>query len=267
MSNFNESIDLDKGISTEDMFKLLDILSIEDASAMIAGVSPDCVQRNWNGDEEYVCLNINSNHPQNANAVFSLCMSTLKNAVRLGKIKADICILIGSIQLTKRNLQSDWLAEHEIDTKRTTIDREDLKEWLEHRDVYPSTLFPINPKTSYMNRKHPNYSPELAACIASWTEAQTASMNGQTIKQYLEQWLRDNAHDYGVKNAKDSKKFAELASIPNWDTTGGKAKIIPTPPIENKKPSSINQVDMATVRRKVEADLPAGVPVDDDIPF
>lgn len=224
VSNFNESLDLDRGISTEDMFKLLDMLSIEDASAMIAGVSPDCVQKNWNGDEEYVFLNTNSNHPKNANEVFSVCMSTLKNAVRLGKIEADICVLTGSIHLTKGNSQSDWLASHEIDTRRTTIDREDLKEWLEHRDVYPSTLFPINPKTSYMNRKHPNYSPELAACVASWTEAQTASMNGQTIKQYLEQWLRDNAHDYGVKNAKGSKKFAELASIPNWDTTGGESK-------------------------------------------
>ena len=96
MSNFNES--LDRGISTEDMFKLLDILSIEDASAMIAGVSPDCVQKNWNGDEKYVYLNINSNDAQNANEVFSVCMSTLKSAVRLGKLKADICTLKGSVQ-------------------------------------------------------------------------------------------------------------------------------------------------------------------------
>lgn len=261
MRNFNESAD--RGISTEDMFKLLDILSIEDASAMIAGVSPDCVQKNWNGDEEYIYLNTNSDDPQNANEVFSVCMSTLKSAVRLGKLKADICTLKGSIQVTKQNLQSDWLAEYEVDTRRTTIDREDLKEWLEQRDVYPSTLFPINPKTSYMNKEHPNYSPELAACVASWTEAQTANMKGQTIKQYLEQWLRDNAHDYGVKNAKDSKKFAELASIPNWDTTGGKAKNIPTPPIESQKQPSMKQVDIATVHRKVKADL-----IDDpEIPF
>lgn len=261
VSNFNEP--LDRGISTEDMFKLLDILSIEDASAMIAGVSPDCVQKNWNGDEEYVYLNINSNDPQNANEVFSVCMSTLKSAIRLGKLKADICILKGSVQVTKQNLQSDWLAEYEIDTRRTTVDREDLKEWLEHRDVYPSTLFPINPKTSYMNKEHPNYSPELASCVAAWTEAQTANMQGQTIKQYLEQWLRDNAHLYGVTTAKDANKFTELASIPNWDKTGGRAKSIPTPPIENKKQLSMKKIDIATVHRKVKADL-----IDDpEIPF
>lgn len=265
VSNFNESPD--RGISTEDMFKLLDILTIEAASAMIAGVSPDCVQKSWSGDEEYTHLNLNSNDPQNANEVFSVCMSTLKTAVRLGKLKADICILKGSIQVTKQNLQSDWLAEYEIDAKRTTIDREDLKEWLEHRDVYPSTLFPINPKTSYMNREHPNYSPELAACVASWTEAQTASMQGQTIKQYLEQWLRDNAHNYGVKNARGSKKFAELASIPNWDITGGKAKIIHTPPIGSQNQPFTRQTDIATVRRKVEVNILPDVPSEDDIPF
>lgn len=252
-----------KGISTADMFKLLDILSIEDASAMIAGVSPDCVQKNWSGDEEYTYLNISADHPKNANEVFSVCMSSLKNAIRLGKLKADIVVDKGVVEVTKQNIQSDWLAKNEIDTKKTTIERADLKEWLEKRDVYPSTLFPTNPKTSYMNKEHPNYSPELAACVASWTEAQTANMQGQTIKQYLEQWLRDNAHLYGVTTAKDAKKFTELASIPNWDKTGGRAKSIPTPPIENKKQSSMKQVDIATVHRKLEADL-----IDDpEIPF
>lgn len=258
---------INKGISNEAMFKLLDILSIEDASALIAGVSPRAVVRRWHGDDEHLVIEINSNDPDNAQEVFFMCLSSLTKAIRVGILKAEIFVVKGSMQVTKKNLQSDWLAENDIDTNRTTIERADLKEWLEQRDVYPSTLFPINPKTSYMNKDHHHYSPELAACVAAWLEAQTANMQGKTSKQYLEQWLRDHAHEYGVTNAKQSKKFAELASIPNWDTTGGKAKIIPTPPIEGQKQLSIKQVDIATVRRKVEADLPAGALDDDDIPF
>ena len=258
---------VNKGISTEDMFKLLDVLSIEDASAIIAGVSPDTVTTQYYNDGEYLTVSTGSNDPDNAKEVFSVCISTLKNAIRLGRLKADIVVMKGSTQVTKQNLQSDWLAENDIDTKRTTIERADLKEWLEQRDVYPNTLFPINPKTSYMNKEHPNYSPELAACVAAWLEAQTANMQGKTSKQYLEQWLRNNAHEYGVTNAKQSKKFAELASIPNWDTTGGKAKSIPTPLKTSKEQQSKQQVDKTTVRQKIKAYLPASMPEDDDIPF
>ena len=92
-------------------------------------------------------------------------------------------------------------------------------------------------------------------------------MQGKTSKQHLEQWLRNNAHEYGVTNAKQSKKFAELASIPNWDITGGKAKSIPTPLEMSKEQKSKQQVDEATVHQKIKAYLPASMPDDDDIPF
>ena len=46
----------DNGVSDTDLLKLMDILTLHEASALIAGCSPNQVRGNWDNDEIYYYL-------------------------------------------------------------------------------------------------------------------------------------------------------------------------------------------------------------------
>lgn len=225
---------MNKGISDSDIFKLMDVLTINDASALIAGCSPNQVRENFYNQEIYYHLDINRDDPANANEVFDIALKSLQHAIKRGMIRADIVVYADNTYLNKVSNDTDWLTVCEINTARTTVTRDDLKQWLESRGVFPPMLFPNGKKDDYMDLNHPHYSPKLALCVRAWEAAQTTTATGITIKQFMLEWMQQNAKHFGVNN-KNPKVFDELATVSNWDSSGKKLKSPPPSEQENNK--------------------------------
>lgn len=232
------------GISKDDLFKLMDRLSINEISALVAGATPNDVCYNWDyeqygGDEYYIKGNY-GNH-SNSSEVFSILSKVLSRAVIAGDLKANIVANTKNQTLYLDDLKRDWLAGGSIDTEKTTILRDDIKKWFEERGVYPSIFFPNGRRDDYMNPNHEAYSPELAICVKAWEMAQTSDYPNKTPKQFMMDWILANAKYYGVKFDKTDevgkKKAEELAKIANWATTGGAKK---GNPLKKNKPTPLN---------------------------
>lgn len=262
-----------KGISNNDLFKLMDRLSINEIGALIAGASPSDVYYNHdypNYGDEY-CINRNSNMPDNVGEVFSIIIKVLKRAIIAGELKAQIVTNTNQQALYLNDLKKDWVACGEIDTERTTITRDDIKDWLEARGVYPSAFFPNGRKDDYMNPNHACYSPDLALCVKAWEVAQTAHYDNKTIKQFMTEWIKANAHTYKWKNSPkkpnepmSDKKAEELASVANWNTKGGAVKGNP-----NLKEPTPPKYIPTPIYDELKINLPKKSPInsDDDVPF
>lgn len=236
-----------KGISNDDLFKLMDRLSINEASALIAGASPSDVRCNDYDGAYYI--NIQGFHPYNVSEVFDTLLKVLSRNIIAGELKAQIVVNTNNQTLYLDDLKKDWLVCGEIDTRETTIARNDLKQWLDDRGVYPPIFFPNGRKDDYMNPEHECYSPDLALCVRAWEVAQTAHYDNETIKQFMAKWIKENASNYGWINAQNPKepigenKAQELASVANWDIKGRVIKSNPnlkepTPPLQKYKPLS-----------------------------
>ena len=262
-SFFDEFVNV---LSDADLYKLMDVISVEDAAALIAGVSPNNVYHDGYNGSEYVGIRVKQGEPYNAEDVFLISLKTLRHSIKSGRLNAHIVVTPHAESLIQDDLSKDWIAISDINTAKTTIDRNDLKEWLSDRGVYPHLLFPNGKKNDYMNQKHSNYSAKLALCVRAWEEAQTANLNGKRVKGFIEDWMKENAKSFGVTNTGD-KFFNDLAAIPNWDTAGGRAKAKPTP----LKTSKIADKHLSTeVQKKLTVNLPDKLPkLDDDfdIPF
>ena len=133
-------------LSDADLYKLMDVISVEDAAALIAGVSPNNVYHDYYAGECYIAIRTNQGDPYNAQEVFSISLKTLGHAIKSGKLNAHIVITPNVESLTQDCLNKDWIAISDIDTAKTTIDRDDLKEWLSDRGVFPHLLFPNGKK-------------------------------------------------------------------------------------------------------------------------
>lgn len=256
----------DNGVSDTDLLKLLDILTLLEASALIAGCSPNKVRENCNNDGHYYYLDVDRDDPANANDVFDISLKAIVKTINRGLLKAKIAIIPNRV-MTKDDLKSDWLMLYEIDEAKTTVTRDDLKYWLEQRGVYPTMLFPNGKKDDYMNPNHPNYAPKLAVCVKAWEVAQTGTQ-GKRPKQFMIDWIAENGKNYGLENT-GKKEFENLASISNWDTKGGRASSEPTPLLEPKIDNKEILENLTTVHQKLAVNLDDEPPTEQDnsIPF
>ena len=256
------------GISTTEVFKLMDVLNVNDAAALIVGASPADVEYNKKNDQ-YHLNRPNSNYVEDIRAAFIIARGSLIHAITVGRLKANIVPITHNKKLYKSDLQQDWIAKNGINSEDTVIDREGLKEWLENRGVYPPLLFPNGKKDNYMNINHPHYSPKLALCVKAWEIAQAANPEGETYKQFMLKWMVENAKVYGVKNT-NPKEFDKLASISNWATKGGRTKSQVTSPLEKEYQK---KEDSFAVSQELVSDLLDDTLLhvingdDDDIPF
>ena len=122
-----------QGLVEEDLFKLMDDFSINDASCLIAGISP---HKYYFEDQygEWGFREINNSDPDNIREAVELVKKSLCNAIKKGKLKATVVVDNHNTKfLTKIDMQADWFLTHELDVTRTTIEKTDLIEWLRGR--------------------------------------------------------------------------------------------------------------------------------------
>lgn len=84
---------------------------------------------------------------------------------------------------------------------------------------YPDALFPLEPDNEILNRIHPFYSPKLALIVETWQQLKYAELNNQTVKKYIEDWIRDNAIKYEFNNMGETS-ISNLTEIVNFEKGG-----------------------------------------------
>lgn len=208
-----------QGLVEEDLFKLMDDFSINDASCLIAGISP---HKYYFEDQygEWGFREINNSDPDNIREAVELVKKSLCNAIKKGKLKATVVVDNYNTKfLTKIDMQADWFLTHELDVTRTTIEKVDLIEWLKNRAVYPKIFFPQGKIVDISNQVHPLYSAKLHAVVSAWKSLFTADIQSTTTKRYLTDWLTNHSEKFSL-GIKSSTKFEEMAEIANFDKRG-----------------------------------------------
>ena len=207
----------------------MDSFSIVEAAALIAGHPPSSYKYNEGYNGEFIWYLDGTAEEQE---VFDMAKSSIKRAVESDKLPARV---IGNPSRTwAYKDEEDWKLMADLNEFETSIDREDLINWLKDRGCYPDFFFPENEVMDFMNPDHEHYSPKLAATVAAWEAANQAKQNrpaegknidGKTVKAWAIEWLQENAARYRVLNDKETiTAFDQMAGIMNWETTGGRSK-------------------------------------------
>ena len=215
-------------------WRLCDALSVIQAALLIAGKDPSTTAayvESWDVHERPIG--------------YEAAKTALMNAVRSGRLKATIRheawprgwneetdedTRLFEVNVNESN-RIYYIFKIEPDWKTTTIQVEDLRDWLKSRGYTTGFFFPLSSATQpdYLSPKNPFYAPKLAAAIHAWQHVTVnqALLDGKTPKQALEKWLRENASAYGL--TKDDGNPNELgisdaAKVANWKMDGGAPK-------------------------------------------
>lgn len=81
--------------------------------------------------------------------------------------------------------------------EQTTVEVEHLKDWLKLRGVFPDFFFPRGNTDQFRSSENPRYSAKLACAVAAW-EAVTKPARNKSVKQTLQDWVQSNGVQYGV---------------------------------------------------------------------
>ncbi len=257
-----------KGISDEDVFKLMDVFSIVDAACLIAGVSPNQAYYEDNWGEWGI--RGSSNDPENASHVFSITLNALTNSIKADKLNAVIVLEHHNTKyLTQSSMSKNWLLTHDIDVKKTTIDRVDLVTWLKQKKVFPDVFFPQGRISDISNTEHKFYCPKLHMLIDAWEALFTADIQSTTIKKYIEEYMNANKSKYrGLADTKESS-ISSLAEIANFDKGGSTIVGNPLHHFGIEERAEIREVKKQSINAQIYAEIPASNPTvsDADLPF
>jgi hypothetical protein len=213
------------------LWNLADTFSVTDAAALIAGSDPA--------------------HAEDGDARIHVVFSALRNAINAGRLKAvirhDLRISgwderpgdgeewslatpgreeAEDAQLSKAILGVQWIRHIEPDWGKTTIDRQDLVDWLTSRGFRTGFFFPTaTDAPDYLDPGNPRYAPKLAAAVRAW---QAVTDSGQkSPKQALEKWLREHAAEFGLADDNGnpiSQAVGDCSKVANWQPGGGAPK-------------------------------------------
>ena len=212
-----ENMDIDS------LWRLADVLSLQDAAALIAGYDPNEID---------ICRN-DTGFQQNYARLYPV-EKALRNAVREGLLEADRASTLGDytpIHMLDEIEAADFGESfNEISMSDTRVKVDDLRRWLEGRGLKTGFFFPqAEDILDFLDPNHKNYAPKLSAAIRAWqaVNADPELIKGKTVKQALLKWLRKNADQFGLTKDDgnpNEQGIEEIAKISNWDTKGGAPK-------------------------------------------
>lgn len=211
-----------------DYWRLCSSLTVVQAAALIAGGSPELVLPN--GRDYYIPDHTVQDdwedipQHQRLGSKFRAAFAALKHAIQ------DYGANDGGLKARTRYLPLE-LGNGAVDWAETTVQVSDLRAWLESKGFTTGFFFPNleDSRPGYLDPKHANYAPKLAAAIRAW-EAVTANpelQRGKTPKQAMAKWLNEHAalyrltKDDGTPNAQGVEEAAKLA---NWKPEGGASR-------------------------------------------
>jgi hypothetical protein len=121
-----------------------------------------------------------------------------------------------------KNSESVWI-HNEPDWTQSTVDVDDLKDWLDAKGFFPAFFFPKGAAGGFRDKQHPRYSPKLACAIAAWENVERPLKN-MSVKESVASWVQSNGVNYGMADESGvipNKAVEQVATVVNWNTKGG----------------------------------------------
>ncbi len=236
------------------LWRLVDPVGVQDAAVLIAGFEPKSVR--FNGRQGAWFEDESGNEFTDETKWIETAITALINAIVAGKLRAkiihdsrpvtnadrqavvdlmDIDVIYGTATLEDvadkdESLSGcrEYFIKDEINWEKTTVAVDDLRTWLKNHGVTEGFFFPSSSQSTgpdYLDPTHPRYAFKLAAAVKAW-EAYS-EIPGRTPKQTLTKWLNEHAHEFNLTDDNGNPKsnvIDEIATIPNWQTTGGAPK-------------------------------------------
>lgn len=199
-----------KGLTDFEVYKLLDSLNLIEAACLIVGASPSEIRDSADNMNDFDWHNrFYLNTQSDARKHFPLVLNALIRSIELKKINAS-----KAIYYVINDHETDML-----DPQNSYIEKPVLIDWLKQRGVYPEALFPLEPDNEILNGEHPFYSNKLALIVEAWQQLKYAELSNQTVKNYLESWIKENSPKYGFDSMGDTA-ISNLAEIVNFEKGG-----------------------------------------------
>ncbi len=211
-----------KNLTDFEVYKLLDSLTLLDASCLIVGASPNEIRDSADNTNDFDALDrFFLNNQTKAAEHFPLVLKALIRSIELDKIQSSRLSFYNSNAGYGYNANEN--RTQIINPLTTYIEKPELIEWLKQRGVYPDALFPMEPDNEILNQDHPFYSNKLAMIVDAWQQLKYAELDNQTVKNYLELWIKENSPKYGFENMGDNA-ISVLAEIVNFEKGGKRVK-------------------------------------------
>lgn len=216
-----------------DLYRIAVSYTLTDAAALLVGVRPSSVHHpdEWNRNRFMVY-----GDSQNE---FRAALQALVGAVNHGSSPLRAVKRFHGVNDEARSVLYDLPDGHEIvmelDPSRTTVDAEDLRQWLSARGVRSGFFFPAAPPTpDYLDPNHPRFAPKLAAAVRAWLAMEDENLRrGKGIIAALEGWLETRYKELGLVHERDQPgnnvkvgdlnrtAITEAAKVANWRPAGG----------------------------------------------
>lgn len=230
-------------ISSLEMWKLADELSVVDAAILITGNDPSEMSSYYDRlAEDYVEVQ------RTTYEGYEAAFKAIKNAIMSNRLAADLVFDVregegyyrGPLHLKFRGKKQVYQAkglnlldyeglvfvQADPDWTKTLVQVADLKIWLRNKSVFPEFFFPSGNPDSVNNREHPRFSGKLACAVSAWHAIQSAARN-KTVKQTVEAWVVANGVQFGLSNDEGvvpTTAIEDIAKVVNWQTQGGVAR-------------------------------------------
>lgn len=211
-----------KNLTDFEVYKLLDSLTLLDASCLIVGASPNEIRDSADNTNDFDALDrFFLNNQTKAAEHFPLVLKALIRSIELDKIQSSRLSFYNSNAGYGYNANEN--RTQIINPLTTYIEKPELIEWLKQRGVYPDALFPMEPDNEILNQDHPFYSNKLAMIVDAWQQLKYAELDNQTVKNYLESWIKEHSPKYGFENMGETA-ISNLAEIVNFEKGGRRIK-------------------------------------------
>ncbi|MDF1645325.1 MAG: hypothetical protein P1U80_14220 [Pseudomonadales bacterium] len=197
-------------LSSIDLWRLCDELTIIQASLLLAGEDPEAQQ-------DYV----ESHTPQNRPSGYDAAKAAISRGLLGGYIEGQV------VEEDEHDINGNFIGKVSgtLVLEKSYVKVDSLRQWLSGRGVSTGFFFPaISVKQNYLDHNHPRYSAKLAAAISAWLSLEDTQLSRITPKQALEKWLRENASDFNLcdEDGKPNETgIIECAKVANWQTKGG----------------------------------------------
>lgn len=213
-----------KGI---DLWRLCEVLSVQNAALLIAGEDPGAISELVEEWEQH-------KRPDGYEpAKTAICGGLLSGAIK-GKIVPHYTQV--SPAGHPIDAWEDAAIPDSVNIFQSTVEVESLRAWLRVRGLNSGFFFPLGADVpGFLNEDHQCYAPKLAAAVKAWQAVVDEGLfdSQGTPKQHLDKWLREHAAEFGLTRPDgkhNESAIGEISKIANWKPEGGAAK---TPAAKN----------------------------------
>ncbi|CAG9269011.1 hypothetical protein WK39_03155 [Burkholderia cepacia] len=221
-----------------DLYRISDVYSLTDAAALLVGTKPSAVQSpsEWTRKQYYItAVEDSDSRPQ----AFDAALRALIGAVSRERSPLRATKWFHGMDAEARSIQYELPEGHELvmdlDPARTTVEADDLRQWLIERGVRTGFFFPdVAPAPDYLDPNHPRFAPKLAAAVKVWLAMEDENLRRtKGAVDAMKAWLETRYKELGLYHERDVPKndikagdmnrtaIEEAAKVANWRPTGG----------------------------------------------